>query len=179
MSGNLNVKDWGEWDSSYDRHWEGPQICVPSNSRMVGSIHFEHPGDALCNVRLSYVDLAPDSQLEYSNDLGQTDLGAMTPTEKNCPYEGRQDFHIIGVNTRIWYGRGMSDYQLIYRHKKNGVWIEGANEWHRSDFNYNLQFAHRAADGWEVDGMQLAVFHGDSIIAMKVHTRERTSQNSK
>jgi len=120
------------------------------------------------------LDLVPGSQPEYSADAGELP-GSTGQRPRNALYGGLQQLHIIGVETRIWYGHGMSDYQLLYQHKTNDGWMQGTVGWHEAGWGYNEQYTHRAADGYEVDGIQLALYPGDSVVAMRVHTRPKVA----
>ncbi|OMF30948.1 hypothetical protein [Paenibacillus sp. FSL H8-0259] len=163
----LNIEGWGPWDYkdvSFDE--KGPEIIIPSGSSMTGFIYFEHPGDALSNIRLIYNG---DSGEHLTDDASQT-YGGEIKTRLETRYNPDKKF--VALNTRILFGYAMSDLQFIYVHSADGVY--GARyplgfihpEWSAND-----SFLHLASAGWEIDGLQMAVHYGDAVCAIRVHTR--------
>ncbi|PGR97561.1 hypothetical protein [Bacillus thuringiensis] len=166
----LNIKGWGPWD--YYNELPPSELCpefiLDRAQRITGFEHQNHPGDCLSNILLKYVDLDTERE-HWTKNIGRT-YGGEIPITLTLPYHSDRRF--IGVNTRILYGYAMSDFQFIYTESPDGISGEkGVLGFAYPDWPYSLSFLHLASPGYEIDGMQLAIHHGDAVSAMRIHTR--------
>lgn len=165
----LNIRGWGPWDyTDLPFSEQCPEMILDRSQRITGFLHQNHPGDCLSNIRIKYADI--DNRREHwTLDIGRT-YGGELDVIKTLPYH--PDRRFVGINTRILYGYAMSDFQFIYTESPDGISGDrGTLGFCYPDWPYNLSFQHLAAPGYEIDGMQLAIHHGDAVSAMRIHTR--------
>jgi hypothetical protein len=164
----LNIKGWGPWDyTDLSIDEECPQVCIPKNSRITGFTYYAKAGEAFCNMRFWYRD---SLSVEHPTKDTSRILGDM-PLE--LPHVFYPERRIVGINTRINAGDAMSDIQLVYVDSPDGIsGNRGVIGFAHPEWGYFKSFQHLAYPGWEIDGIQLGLHYGDSVTAIRVHTRK-------
>lgn len=161
------VMGWSKWDyKGVPIHKIGQQVIIPTKAKLVGFDYYEHPGDAMSNIRLVYKEGNETKETPYSGDL----YGGEIIQRKYFPED--PTLKVVGVNTRIWYGRAMSDIQFIYTYGPNNEY-SGTTEWCKPEWPYNESYSLRGSPEWEIDGIQVGIHNGDAVAAIKIHTRKR------
>ena len=157
---------WSDWDfQGIPLNKNGQEIIIPSTTKLVGFDYYEHPGDAMSNIRLVYLEGTDEKVTPYSGDI----YGGEIIDRKNFPED--PTLKVVGVNTRILYGYSMSDIQFIYTYGNSDQYT-ATTDWCRPYWTYNESYSLRASPGWVLDGIQVGIAYGDAVAAVKIHTRQ-------
>jgi hypothetical protein len=163
---DLDAMGWSEWDyKGLTFDFIGQEIVIPVGTKFVAFDYYEHPGDAFSNIKLIYREGDATNETPYSGVL----YGGEIIDRHYFPED--PTLRVIGTNTRIWYGRAMSDIQFVYTFGPNSEY-SGATEWCRPWWPYNEAYSLRCAGGWEVDGIQVAIHNGNAVTAIRIHSRK-------
>lgn len=162
----LDVMGWSDWDYQARANDKiGQEIIIPTGTKLVGFDYYEHPGDAMSNIRFLYKEGDDTKETPYSGDM----YGGEITQRKYFPED--PTLKIVGTNTRIWYGRGMSDIQFIYTYGPNNEY-SGTTDWCHPEWPFSELYSLRGSPGWEVDGIQVGINFGDAVAAIRIHSRK-------